>query len=160
MDKEKMKICSVLGEGTVIEGDYRTKGAVRLDGVIHGNVTIEGILILGVSGRINGNITALGAVIGGDVIGNLEIRDKLELMSTAKVVGDIVTGGIVIDENALFQGRCSMNQDEASIRNKLSKPSRRDAKSAKRSAQDAVNDAMKGVRTEIKLEDTSLVDDQ
>ena len=50
-------------------------------------------------------------IIGGEVYGNLNVPEKVELTSTARVIGDITTSGLVIDEKAIFQGRCDMNQE-------------------------------------------------
>ena len=65
----------------------------------------------------------------------------MELTSTARVIGDITTGGLVIDEKAVFQGRCDMNQDAG----KKPKPNNKAVKAMKKSAKSAIVEALKEV---------------
>ena len=50
---------------------------------------------------------------GGCIYGNLTVQNKVEASSTAKIYGDITTKVIVIDENAVFQGKCDMGQQKS-----------------------------------------------
>ena len=104
------KISTILGKGTVLNGDFNADGSARIDGTVNGNVVVKGMMILGVDGKINGDVQATGALIGGSVVGNVDAPDKLEMSSTAKVLGDIKTKVLVIDEHAIFQGKCDMYQ--------------------------------------------------
>lgn len=152
-EKLNAKITSIIGEGTIIDGDYNGKGAVRMDGCINGNVEISGLLILGAKGRINGDVVAPRAVIGGEMIGNLDASDKVELTGSARVIGDIRTKSVVIDEHAVFQGKCDMNQgtlDQEADSYKSSKVDREGRKSAK----EAIEEALKEV------EDDSAADEE
>ena len=63
------------------------------------------------------------------------------MTSTARVIGDITTNGLVIDEQAIFQGRCDMNQDAS----KRPKPNRREMKEMQKEAKAAVADALQGI---------------
>ena len=65
----------------------------------------------------------------------------MELTSTARVIGDLTTSGLVIDEKAVFQGRCDMNQDAA----KKVKPNNKAVKAMKKSAKSAIVEALKEV---------------
>ena len=73
------------------------------------------------------------------VYGNLNVPEKVELTSTARVIGDITTNGLVIDEQAIFQGSCNMNQDTS----KRPKPNRRAVKEMQKEAKSAISDALK-----------------
>jgi len=139
MKKSEVQITSIIGMGAECNGDFTASGAIRIDGVINGNVSVTDTLILGATGCINGDIDAQKVVIGGEVYGNLNVPEKVELTSTARVIGDITTNGIVIDEKAIFQGRCDMNQDAG----KRSRPSSRVVKAGKKSAKLVVAEALK-----------------
>lgn len=106
----EVKISTLIGKGCELAGDFNAKGSVRIDGKVDGNVTVTGSLLVGAGGCINGNVTAASVLIGGEVVGNIEAPEKAELTATAKVLGDITTKVIVIDENAVFQGKVDMNQ--------------------------------------------------
>ena len=104
----KTKIGTVIGEGTVFDGDLSSPEAVRIDGVINGNCTCEKKLILSAEGQVRGNISAQSVIISGKVDGDIIASGKLELLSTGKLAGNITAGSLVIDEGACFDGRCTM----------------------------------------------------
>ena len=107
-DEPKTTVGTLIGEGAVFNGDLNAPETVRVDGVINGNCTCEKKLILGVSGQIKGNITAQSALISGRVDGDITVDGKMELLSTGRVVGDVSARSLVIDEDAFFDGRCTM----------------------------------------------------
>ena len=104
----KTKIGTVIGEGTVFDGDLTASEGVRIDGVINGNCTCEKKLILSAEGQVRGNISAQSVIISGKVDGDIIASGKLELLSTGKLAGNITAGSLVIDEGACFDGRCTM----------------------------------------------------
>lgn len=107
-DTTRAKIGTLIGDGTVFDGDFTAPEAIRVDGVINGNCTCKKQLILGAQGRIKGNISAASVMIAGTADGNISVTGKLELLSTGKVAGDITASSLVIDEGAFFDGRCTM----------------------------------------------------
>lgn len=70
---------------------------------------MAGSLIVGSTGRIEGDVEADSIIIGGEINGDVTVQGKAELTATARVIGDIRTSLIVIDEKAVFQGKCDMN---------------------------------------------------
>lgn len=106
-----IRIQTLIGKGTVVSGDFYAEGSVRIDGAVDGNVKVSEHLVEGATGRINGNVEALTAVVGGEIKGNVTAPDKLEITQTARVIGDLSTNSIIIDEQAVFQGNVNMNQD-------------------------------------------------
>ncbi len=140
MKRKEMEITTIIGKDAVCDGDFTSEGSVRLDGCVNGNVSVKGTFIVGAAGSVNGNIDASMAVIGGEIMGNITTSVKVELTSTARVIGDITTSGIVIDEKAIFQGRCDMNQDASS---KRPKPAGRALRAGQKDAQAAISEAMR-----------------
>lgn len=145
--KDNTVITTILGPGCVVTGDFTVNQSARIDGEIQGDVYVAGTLIMGAGARIDGNIEAGEAIIGGDVVGNIMAQNKVELTVTAKVIGDITTNVIVIDENAIFQGRCDMNQDAPRRKNPAAKKA---VKDGKRSAKAALQEALREVQAENK----------
>ena len=143
MRKKELQISTIIGMSAECNGDFTADGAIRIDGTINGNVVVTDTVIVGASGCINGDIHAQKVVIGGEVYGNLDVPEKVELTSTARLIGDITTNGLVIDEQAIFQGRCDMNQDAS----KRPKPNRREMKEMQKEAKAAVSDALQGMET-------------
>lgn len=108
MEDTKTQIGTVIGTGTVFDGDLSSPEAVRVDGVINGNCTCEKKLILSAEGQVKGNISAQSVIISGRVDGDIIVSGKLEILSTGKIAGNITAGSLVIDEGACFDGRCTM----------------------------------------------------
>ncbi len=139
--KDDAVITTILGKDCLINGDFIVKQSARIDGEVQGNVYVSGTLIMGADAKIEGNIEAGEAILGGDVVGNVEAPGKVELTVTAKIIGDITTNVIVIDENAIFQGRCNMNQDAPRRKNPAAKKALKEERnSAKTALQEALRE--------------------
>ena len=100
---------TIIDAGTVVEGILKASASTRIEGTVNGDITSEGVVVIANEGIVNGNITAVDVKISGTVKGNLIISGKTELVSNGKLVGDIKTGSLSIDETAIFQGNCKMN---------------------------------------------------
>ncbi len=110
-EKEMAKINTVIGVGTVVDGNLTTKETTRIDGQVNGDVFSNGNIIVGDQGSVNGSITAYSVFASGKVVGNVMVKDKIDITATGSIIGDIYTKLLSIDEKAVFQGQCKMNQD-------------------------------------------------
>jgi cytoskeletal protein CcmA (bactofilin family) len=99
---------NTIGKGTVLEGNIETYGNIRIEGKVIGNVKSKSKVALGNSSNIQGNIIAQNADIEGEVKGKIEISELLVLKATAIINGDIVTGKLVVEPGAVFNGSCKM----------------------------------------------------
>lgn len=99
-------------DGTHIEGDIKVDHDLRIDGYLKGTVDVAGILILGPSGKIEGQVLARAATVAGQIVGNIKGIDKIVLESKSTLIGDLQTRELVINEGAIFQGNCSMQMDD------------------------------------------------
>ena len=99
---------NIITDGTVIKGDIVASGDFRLDGKLEGNIQLNGKLVVGDSGVVNGNILCMNANIIGTVNGNLSVKELLSLHSTARVKGDILINKLSIEPGAVFTGKCCM----------------------------------------------------
>ena len=99
---------NVIGKGTILEGNIETFGNIRIEGKVIGNIKSKSKIALGNSSHVEGNITAQNADIEGEVKGRLEISEMLVLKSTSVVHGDIITGKLVVEPGAVFNGSCKM----------------------------------------------------
>ncbi len=108
---------NLIGNGTAITGDITSNGDVRIDGKLKGNLTISGKLVIGPSGNIEGNVICQNADVSGEIHGKVTVSELLSLKSSAKLLGDIVTGKISIEPNATFTGTCNMGAVVKNITN-------------------------------------------
>jgi len=111
---EISRVDTIIGENAVVEGVLRTKDTTRIDGKIKGEGFFEGHLIIGESGKVEGDITANSMLVAGAVEGNIHVRNKLEIAETGKIKGDIATKLLYIAEGAVFEGKSTMNDSKSS----------------------------------------------
>ena len=112
--RNKEKLESFVGVNSNFKGDMDTKGTLRIDGTMDGNVTADWV-ILGEKASLKGNIAARGIIIGGKVEGNLKAKEIIEVKSKGQVSGDISTTKLSIVEGAVFNGKAFMEKEESKI---------------------------------------------
>jgi cytoskeletal protein CcmA (bactofilin family) len=104
------EIHTVLGLGSRFEGKLFFEGTVRIDGYFSGEIFTKGKLIVGEKGEVKATIEADELEIAGIVEGNIISSGKVFLRSTARVLGDIQTRTLVVEEGASFNGICKMER--------------------------------------------------
>ncbi|MCD6087152.1 MAG: polymer-forming cytoskeletal protein [Candidatus Hydrothermae bacterium] len=106
------KMDTVLGAGSEIEGTISVRGGMRIDGKFKGNLNVQGTLVVGKSGSLDGEIHAKEAVIGGTLKGKVRIDEKIEFQTGATFEGELVCKGLIVQEGVKFDGTCSMSKRE------------------------------------------------
>ncbi len=120
MPKEKEEFNTFLGKSTNFEGKLTFDGTIRLEGRFKGEVEGKnGTLIVGENGFIDASILVNTIVISGEVKGDINAEDRIEIHPPAKVFGDIKAPVIVIDEGVVFQGSCTMKSKSPEQRDSL-----------------------------------------
>lgn len=99
---------NLIGAGTVIEGDIRSNGDIRIDGTVHGKVVSKAKVVVGSTGSVEGDVSCQNSDLSGTVKGKMSVSELLFLKSSAKIIGDIVTGKLVVEVGATFTGSCNM----------------------------------------------------
>src|SRR5260221_2382108 len=82
---------NLIGAGTVIEGDIRSNGDIRIDGTVYGSITSKAKVVIGATGVIEGDVNSQNSDVSGTIKGKSTITELLFLKSTATIIGDIVT---------------------------------------------------------------------
>jgi cytoskeletal protein CcmA (bactofilin family) len=114
---DDFSINTIIGPNTFLKGDIETGGFTRIDGSIMGNVTAKGSVIIGERARMKSNVSGTKITIGGVVYGNVIARNSLVVLSTALVIGDIITRRIQVDDGCLIHGKVLVCPDEESWTN-------------------------------------------
>lgn len=99
---------NIITQGSTIKGNIVANGDFRLDGTLNGSIQLNGKLVVGETGIINGNAVCQNANIIGSIVGNISVKDLLSLHSTARVKGDILINKLSIEPGAVFSGSCKM----------------------------------------------------
>lgn len=115
-DIKEGRLSGYVGNGTVLTGETNFQAMLRIDGHLTGRVSSEnGTLIIGSTGRVDANISVAAAVISGTVNGDIVASERLELGRTARVVGNIQSPRLVIEDGAIFEGGCSMLKSKEAL---------------------------------------------
>jgi cytoskeletal protein CcmA (bactofilin family) len=107
---DPVKEMNLVGAGTVVEGKIRSQGSVRIDGKLIGEVTASESLAVGITGEIEGNVTAKNVTVGGKVRGAINASEKIVFEGKSVVRGDIRATRLIIDEGSVFDGKVSMTE--------------------------------------------------
>ncbi|HNW97649.1 MAG TPA: polymer-forming cytoskeletal protein [Bacteroidales bacterium] len=103
---------NLIGAGTVIKGDVKSNGDIRIDGTLIGSVNSKGKLVVGTSGNIDGEIICQNADLSGIIKAQITVSELLSIKATAKITGDVITNKLAIEPGAIFSGSCSMNNPQ------------------------------------------------
>jgi len=103
-----------LDSGSRIEGELSFDTTFRVDGKLTGKVTSDGNLNVGEGGEIDGEIRVGQIFISGTVRGEVHAARRVQIAAKGKAFADLHTPSLVIEDGALFEGRCSMTRDAGS----------------------------------------------
>ncbi len=120
---------NIISRGTILEGNIKTPGNLRIEGRVIGNLITKSKAALAQSSYVDGNILAKNAEIAGEVKGKVEVSGMLILKPTCVIHGDIVTNKLIVESGATFNGGCKMGAHIEEIRLEAAKPTTRTEKS-------------------------------
>lgn len=99
---------NIISEGTRIKGDIIASGDIRIDGELTGNISSKGRLVVGPSGKINGEVNSSNVEVSGYIKGKVNATELLTMKSTSQIEGDIIAGKLSVEPGSLFSGTCTM----------------------------------------------------
>lgn len=99
---------TIISESCTINGKVTEKKSLRIDGKIIGDVESEGMVTIGKSGKVHGDVRAQVVHLSGSVEGNIQTHNSLRITSSGKLVGDVQTETFIIDEKGVFDGSSKM----------------------------------------------------
>jgi len=96
-----------IGRGTVVDGEIKSEGDIRVDGKVNGFIQSSTKVVVGESGYITGDVEADNADVSGTIVGKLVVKGLLFIKATANIQGEISTSKLVVEEGATFNGGCN-----------------------------------------------------
>jgi cytoskeletal protein CcmA (bactofilin family) len=100
---------STIGEKSFFEGRFAVKGNMKIDGKFEGETLLVDQLQVGARAKVKTNISATSVVVEGIVLGNIAATRRILLLSTARVLGDIKTPELIIQDGVVLEGRCTIS---------------------------------------------------
>lgn len=102
---------STIGPNSYFTGRFFINGSLKIDGKFEGKSLQAETLYVGVSGKIKTNVVANSVIVEGIIIGNITARNRVMLLPTAKIYGDIKTPELIIQNGVILEGRCMIAND-------------------------------------------------
>ncbi|MDC7225265.1 MAG: polymer-forming cytoskeletal protein [Spirochaetales bacterium] len=103
-------INSLIGEGSFFKGDISLKGLLRIDGDFKGTISEGGKVLVGKSGRAEAIVSAGTVVIGGVLKGNITATEKVVILSTGMVIGNILAPRLLVEDGVILNGTCTVSE--------------------------------------------------
>ena len=103
---------NVLGPDVEIKGNLKFSGELTFEGKLDGEIQTDGVLSLGDTAVIAGNISAQSVIVRGKVNGNINAKEKIEIKAKAELFGDIRATKLVIEEGVSFVGKTEVNPNK------------------------------------------------
>jgi cytoskeletal protein CcmA (bactofilin family) len=107
---DPVKEMNIVSVGSVVEGKVKSQGSIRIDGKLVGDVAASESIAVGLTGEVEGNITAKNVTVGGKVKGTISAAEKIVFEGKSVVKADIRATRLIIDEGSMFDGKVSMTE--------------------------------------------------
>jgi cytoskeletal protein CcmA (bactofilin family) len=106
--KESEKVSTVFSDNTSLDGVLKFSTSIKIEGTFKGKILSTGYLIIGERARVRASIKAQSIVIAGEVKGNVEASERLEMLPSGKLYGNIKTKTLKMADGVIFEGTCEM----------------------------------------------------
>lgn len=104
------RVTSVLGTGVAWKGNLSGSGGIRIEGAFEGDIDLRGLLVVGETGRVTCNqLRAKTVIVAGAVRGDI-LAEKVEIRSTGRVWGNVITAAFATAEGAFLRGQIRMEE--------------------------------------------------
>ena len=107
---------SVIASDISIEGRIQGAGHVRIAGRFTGDVAVEGDLTIEVGARVNGGVRARRVIVAGELEGNIESAQRVEVVESGSMVGDVKAGTVTVAPGARMRGMVEFGWDDAAAK--------------------------------------------
>jgi len=103
---DENKITGFCDKETDFKGDLHFKGSFRIDGRFKGKIDSDSILIIGDNGKVEADVKVGHLIISGEIKGNIQASQKVEIHSNGRVMGTIISPKLIVEEGAYLEANC------------------------------------------------------
>lgn len=102
---------TIIGPSVMVKGNFNSTGNIVINGILKGGVKTAGNIFIGDHANITADLEAKAATIGGEVRGNLKIKELLQVAAGAKIIGDVECALLSVESGAVINGKVMMSKD-------------------------------------------------
>ncbi len=123
-DNPEGELNGFVDAGSHFRGELRFETTFRVDGKVEGSIVSSGTLVVGEGGEIDGEVRVGQIFISGTVRGSVQASRKIQLCAAGKIFADLETPALVIEDGAIFDGRCVMSRERPAETSQVAGPAR------------------------------------
>ncbi len=107
---DESRLAGLIDHGTELKGELNFKGSFRIEGYFQGKINSDSMLIVGEKGKVEADVKVGQLIINGEIKGNLQARDRIEVHSKGRVFGTLITPRLVVEEGAYLEATCQTTE--------------------------------------------------
>jgi cytoskeletal protein CcmA (bactofilin family) len=100
---------TIIGQGITIEGEITSDEEVVVAGTVRGRLTVDAPVTIDAGGIVEADVGASSLSVGGSVTGNVTATERVDLLSGARLIGDVKAARLTIADGASFKGNVDMD---------------------------------------------------
>jgi cytoskeletal protein CcmA (bactofilin family) len=112
---DEARLAGLIDQGTELKGELKFKGSFRIEGYFQGKIFSESLLIVGEKGQVEADVSVGQLIINGEIRGNLQAKERIEVHNKGRVYGTLITPRLVVEEGAYLEATCQTTEVTASI---------------------------------------------
>ena len=112
---EQRDLNGFLDRGSRMQGELSFDASFRIDGRFEGRVRSSGRLVVGEGGEVDADVEVASLLVSGEVRGTVKAAKQIQIAPGGRVLADIQTPSLVIEDGAVFEGRCAMTGEKGAV---------------------------------------------
>jgi cytoskeletal protein CcmA (bactofilin family) len=103
---------TIVGRGVAIKGTLQTRGDIQINGTFSGKLITEGDVVVGEHATVEADISGENVYVSGEVEGDIHAIDKIEILETGRVTGNVTSSALAIEAGGILKGSSTMRETE------------------------------------------------
>jgi len=104
---------TIVGKGVEIKGTLQTAGDIQVNGAFSGKIITQGDVVVGEHAFVEADISGDNVYVSGEVIGDIHAIDKIQILETGRVTGNVTSSALAIEAGGILKGSSTMHETEA-----------------------------------------------
>ncbi|MFH0905204.1 MAG: polymer-forming cytoskeletal protein [bacterium] len=103
---------TIIGHGVKVEGTLQTAGDIQINGEFKGKLITQGDVVIGEHAVVEADINGQNVYVAGEVVGDVNAIDKLEILETGKISGNVSSSALSVQPGGILMGSSAMHETE------------------------------------------------
>lgn len=100
-----------IGPQLVVRGKLDGKADLSVDGLLEADVELDGLLSVGPSGAVAGDVHVHSLIVEGELVGDVVASDLVAIRADGRIQGSVRAARVALDDGAVLHGEIDMNEE-------------------------------------------------